>query len=158
MGLISANIARGREHFVISRTLTTLRTTIDSGQSLVHLAASVSFGDDTAEGTYLEIDNELMLIDDVVNGTTIRVSRGQQGTSAASHTNGTNVIWKNLPKVVDGLITGLENGEITYITNQGQTLTDEISENEVLSSAGLLLLVHEILPPTSINAVKLTYL
>jgi hypothetical protein len=70
---------------------TTLSSQINSNQSTVTVASASGFP--TTSQFRIRIDDEVMTVTGGYGSTTWNVSRGAQGTTAASHSSGQTVIW-----------------------------------------------------------------
>ena len=89
-------ITRENLHYTVSFTGSFLTNDIDESAtefSIAGINSGISQGLNLkhAIGTYLKLDDEIMLLTDANDsGSSITVTRGQMGTSAVAHTNSTS--------------------------------------------------------------------
>jgi hypothetical protein len=84
-----------RNNGMISPIGATLSTTINSTATTITLSTAAGL---PAQG-FIKIDDEIIVYGYITGNTLYNCFRGQQGTTAASHTSGTTVYWAQVPCV-----------------------------------------------------------
>jgi hypothetical protein len=84
-----------RNNGMISPIGATLSTTINSSATTITLSTAAGL---PAQG-FIKIDSEVIVYGYITGNTLYNCFRGQQGTTAASHTSGATVYWAQVPAV-----------------------------------------------------------
>src|SRR6516162_4202808 len=115
----------------VNNAISTLSSSIISTDTTLTVAAATAFP--TVGNFHILVDNEIMRVTSV-SGTTFTITRGVEGTTAASHTGGVNVICIVSAEALQNLATN----PIGSLNSQGQGMFVSLNTEQYNSNALLM--------------------
>ena len=115
----------------VNNAISTLSSSIISTDTTLTVAAATAFP--TVGNFHILVDNEIMRVTSV-SGTTFTITRGVEGTTAASHTSGVNVICIVSAEALQNLATN----PIGNLNSRGQGMFIALNTEQYISNALLM--------------------